>query len=38
MREEINIKEYFTFENAPMTIVWLLIAWSWFSALSVIFY
>jgi hypothetical protein len=32
------MKSYFTFENAPLTIVWALIAWSWFSALSVIFF
>jgi hypothetical protein len=35
---ENNMKEYFTFENAPLTIVWILIAWSWISALSVIFF
>ncbi len=32
------MKSYFTFENAPLTIVVLLITWSWLSALSVIFF
>ncbi len=30
------MKSFFTFENLPLTIVVALIAWSWFSALSVI--
>jgi len=32
------MKSYFTFENAPLTIVVILITWSWLSALSVIFF
>ena len=32
------MKEHFTFENLPLTILVALIAWSWFSALSVIFF
>lgn len=32
------MKEMFTFENAPMTIVIALIAWAWFSVLSVVIF
>ncbi len=32
------MKSYFTFENLPLTIVIVLITWSWISALSVIFF
>jgi len=32
------MKELFTFENLPMTIVVALIAWSWFSVLSVVIF
>lgn len=30
------MKNLFTFQSAPMTIVFALIVWSWFSVLSVI--
>ncbi len=32
------MKEYFTFDNLPMTIIVALIVMSWLSALSVIFF
>lgn len=32
------MKSFFTFENLPMTLVILLIVWSWISALSVILF
>lgn len=32
------MKSYFTFDNLPLTIVVLLITWSWISALSVILF
>lgn len=32
------MKQYFTFDNLPLTILIVLIAFSWFSALSVIFF
>ncbi len=32
------MKSFFTFENLPLTIVVVLITWSWLSALSVIFF
>ena len=32
------MKSFFTFENLPLTIVVLLITWSWMSALSVILF
>jgi len=32
------MKEYFTFDNLPMTIIIALIVMSWLSALSVIFF
>lgn len=32
------MKEHFTFYNLPLTIVVILIAMSWLSALSVIFF
>jgi hypothetical protein len=31
------MKEFFTFDNLPMTLLIVLIVWSWISALSVIF-
>ncbi len=31
------MKEFFTFDNLPMTLLVALIVWSWISALSVIF-
>ena len=33
-----NMKSWFTFANLPLTIVVLLITWSWLSALSVIIF
>lgn len=32
------MKEYFTFDNLPMTIIVALIVMAWLSALSVIFF
>lgn len=32
------MKSHFTFENLPLTIVVLLITWSWISALSVMLF
>jgi len=32
------MKELFTFENLPMTIVIALITWAWFSVLSVVIF
>ena len=32
------MKEYFTFDNLPLTLIVALIAWSWISVLSVIFF
>ena len=37
-RETKEMKEYFTFDNLPMTIIVALIVMSWLSALSVIFF
>jgi len=32
------MKKYFTFDNLPLTMLVALIAFAWFSALSVIFF